>query len=233
MESASQSDHIYKLLRRSILALDITPGEKMTERGLEASFGASRTPARAALIRLESEGLARRVGRGWIASPIDLAEIRMLAEFREALETAAVRLAIERASDSSIRAVIDVLDRSQPGDEQEESVRLGGDFHELLARLSGNTFIVDGVTNSLTRLERTRWLEARSLEARIHAWEEHHRVMDAVAKRDLPTALSLVSGHIRGANERLLHLLSSERQRFRGSGLAIIEGVAPTFSPEA
>jgi DNA-binding GntR family transcriptional regulator len=111
---ASQTEQLYGRLRAAILALDLVPGERLTERGLEASFAASRTPVRAALGRLDAEGLVQRDGRGWIVSPIDLAEIGSLAELREAVEGAAIRLAVERASDADIAAVAALLDGARP-----------------------------------------------------------------------------------------------------------------------
>ncbi|UNA33296.1 GntR family transcriptional regulator [Klebsiella variicola subsp. variicola] len=52
--------------------MDLGPGERLTERWAEASFNASRTPVRAALQKLESEGLVCREGLRWIVAPIDV-----------------------------------------------------------------------------------------------------------------------------------------------------------------
>jgi DNA-binding GntR family transcriptional regulator len=116
MTNSSQTAQIYERLRAAILAIDLAPGERLTERGLEASFAASRTPVRAALVRLDTEGLVQREGRGWIVAPIDLVEIGALAELREAVETAAVRLAVERASDEEVAALGGLVDASRGGD---------------------------------------------------------------------------------------------------------------------
>ena len=50
----SQMLQIHDQLREMILSLDLTPGERLTERWLEGHFAGSRTPIRAALARLES-----------------------------------------------------------------------------------------------------------------------------------------------------------------------------------
>src|ERR1700733_1815652 len=71
----SQMVQIHDQLREMILSLDIGPGERLTERWLETRFQGSRTPVRAALARLEGEGLVQRDGRNWIASPINLGEL--------------------------------------------------------------------------------------------------------------------------------------------------------------
>src|SRR5215813_15414835 len=101
----SQMLQIHGQLRDMILSLDIGPGERLTERWLEAKFEGSRTPVRAALIRLEAEGLVQRDGRNWTVAPIDLGEIEALAEFREPLEITAVRFDCSRATDTDLDAI--------------------------------------------------------------------------------------------------------------------------------
>lgn len=204
----SQTTQLYDRVRAAILALDLTPGERLTERGLEASFAASRTPVRAALSRLELEGLVVRDGRGYSVAPIDLAEIRSLAELREAVESAAVRLAVERATGEQLAS----LDAAHPTD-ADASVRAGGDFHASLAALSGNAFLAESVRGAMTRLERTRWLEVRTPQARDQAWREHRAVLEAVVARDADAASALLIEHIRATNERLLASLATNPVR--------------------
>ena len=202
----SQTVQLYDRLRSAILALELAPGERLTERGLEASFAASRTPVRAALTRLEVEGLVVREGRGYVVAPIDLTEIRALAEYREALECAAVALTVDRATDEQLAA----LEAAHPAD-ADASVRAGGDFHASLAALAGNAFFADAVGGAMARLERTRWLEVRTPEARDQVWREHRAILDAVVARDAGVASELLAQHIRGTNERLLAALDGAR----------------------
>jgi DNA-binding GntR family transcriptional regulator len=219
----SQTVQLYDRLRAAILALDLAPGERLTERGLESEFEASRTPVRAALMRLDSEGLVQREGRGWIVSPIDTVEIGALAELREAVESAAIRLSVERASDADVQAIAALLDATRPARDEEQGVRAGGDFHVELSRLSGNALLADAVRNAMTRLARTRWLEVRTAEAREQAWRGHREIVEAVAARDAERASALIASHIRGTNERLIAFLDAERQRLRGHGVAIVQ----------
>lgn len=239
----SQTHQVYESLRAAILRLDVAPGERLSERGLEATYGASRTPSRAALMRLESEGLVAREGRGWIVSPIDLAEIHAISEMRAAVESAGVRYAVARATNDEVEALRGLLEASRPataegsdrsgadrGDE-EQGVRAGTSFHVELARLSGNAVMVQSVGDSMTRLERTRWLEVRTPEARAQAWSDHLAIVEAIAARDAEMAAALVARHIHGTNERLIQALTAERRRFRGSGLAIVGQVPASANP--
>src|SRR5258707_9079001 len=89
----SQMLLIHTRLRDMVLSLDLGPGERLSERLLEREFNGSRTPVRAALLKLEAEGLVCRDRRNWVVAPIDLGEIAALAEFRLPLEETAVPLA--------------------------------------------------------------------------------------------------------------------------------------------
>lgn len=221
--SPAAEGNAYEGLRAAILSFDLVPGEKLSERGLESMLGASRTPIRAALMRLENEGLARRDGRGWQVTPIDLAEIRAVMEYREAVEAAAVTLAVERASDEEL-AALRVLAQALPDhDDEERGLRDGGDFHVALARLSRNQFLADGMSGALTRLSRTRWLEVRTPQSRAQARAEHLAIIAAVKARDAEKAAALVVAHSRGTRDRLLAYLTEERRRLRGRGFSIIE----------
>jgi DNA-binding GntR family transcriptional regulator len=221
--SPAGEGNAYENLRAAILSFDLVPGEKLSERGLEPVLGASRTPIRAALMRLENEGLTRRAGRGWQVAPIDLAEVRAVMEYREAVETAAVVLAAERAGDEELAALRIVAGARRDRDDEATGLRDGGDFHVSLARLSRNPFLADAMSGALTRLSRTRWLEVRTPESRAQARTEHLEIIAAVEARDEELAARLVVSHSRGTRDRLLAYLAGERRRLRGRGFSIIE----------
>lgn len=217
-------DRTFDRLRQAILTLELLPGERLSERGLESLAGTSRTPIRAALMRLENEGLTRRRDRGWAVAPIDLAELRAVGEYREAVETAAAALAAERADDDRLAALRSVALANRDADDEEAGLRAGTDFHTALAALSGNRFLADAVAGAMTRLARTRWLEVRTPASRAHARDEHVAVADALIARDAGLAVDLIRSHTRGTRDRLLANLTDERLRLRGRWFAIVDG---------
>jgi DNA-binding GntR family transcriptional regulator len=220
-----EQSHVYERLRSAILELERVPGSRITERGLEAELGASRTPLRAALMRLESDGLVRRDGRAWQISPIDLGEIAGLSELRDAVETAAARLSAERATDDDLAALSARLGEYDAGRPHEDAVGAGSDFHVRLAALSGNRFFAEAVSSAMTRLARTRWLEVRTPAARRTAWEEHRTIVEQLAARDAEAAADSIHRHIVGTHERLLVALDADARLLRARGLAIVRGV--------
>jgi DNA-binding GntR family transcriptional regulator len=224
-------DSAYGRLRTAILSLELVPGERVSERGLESLTGASRTPVRAALMRLENDGLTQREGRGWRVTPIDLAEVRAVMEYREAVEAAAVRLAVERASDEELAALRALAGAHRGCDDEETGLRDFSDFHLALVRLSRNQFLADGMDGALTRLSRTRWLGVRTPESRSEARDEHLAQVAAIEARAAGEAVALTVAHNHGTRDRLLAVLSEERRRLRGRGFAIIESAAAPAPP--
>jgi DNA-binding GntR family transcriptional regulator len=212
---------LYERIREAILTLELAPGQRLSERGLEPEFGASRTPVRAALMRLESDGLVRRDGKGWVVAPLDIDEIRSLYEYREVLETASVRLASERATPADLETVVSLASNPRNEESQEHSVEAGTNFHLELARLSENEFLYVAMEGVLTRLYRTRWLEVRTPESRARAHSEHETVTTALLARDAVAAESAMREHLRGTGARLVDSLLGSRLALRGQGITM------------
>ena len=218
----SQMLQIHDQLREMILSLDLGPGERLTERWLESRFAGSRTPIRAALARLEGEELVQRDGRNWIVAPIDLGELESLSEFREPLETTAVRLACSRASEADLAAIEEMLDACQSGAPREEWHRVSTDFHVEIARLPGNPFIVKAIAGVMTRLSRARWLDVWTEPSREQAWAEHRRILTFIRRNEPEEAAREAADHIRDTRNRLLRSLNDDRRSLRARGFAVI-----------
>lgn len=231
MPDASQTSLLYERLRVAILDLDLAPGMRLTERWLETEFNASRTPVRAALARLEGEGLAARNGRGWVVSPIDLGELESLAEFRETIEASVVRLAIERATDAELSALEGQLRSSSTQARALDGDAVGPDFHVELARLSGNPFLLSSVEGIMTRLSRTRWLEVRTLSGDEQAGSEHADILHALLARDADAAVAAAIAHIRSTSNRVAESLQTNRKGFTARGMSIVGSGARATPP--
>jgi len=217
-----QMQDIHQRLREMILSLDLGPGERLSERWLEGKFDGSRTPIRAALIRLEAEGLVRREGRNWAVSPIDLDEIEALYEFREPLEATAIRLACRRAAPADIDALEALLESCSDGAPREDWHRVGTEFHVALARLSGNPFIVRAIEDIMARLARPRWLEVWTEPHRGQAWADHRKILDLMRRNRPDEAVQVALEHVRDTRDRLIRSLREDKRGLKARGFAVI-----------
>ena len=212
---------LHDRLRGAILSLDLAPGQRLSERGLEPDFGASRTPIRAALMRLESEGLVQRDGKNWIVAPLNLDEIRALYEYREVLEGAAAHFAISRAPREDLEGLRELANSVDADETPEHSLEAGTSFHLELARISGNPFLEDAMRSVLTRLYRTRWLDVQSADSRGRVHVEHLAIADALLATDETAAELATLDHLRGTGSRLERSIRADRLRLKANGITL------------
>lgn len=94
---------VYDVTKEQILSGELPGGALLSENEVARRLQVSRTPAREAFVRLESEGLlALQPRRGAVVVPLQPTEAVEVLEVREALEVAAVRRLTRRADRSSL-----------------------------------------------------------------------------------------------------------------------------------
>ncbi len=147
-------ERIYAELRRSIIGQELSPGSRLPEAAVAARFGVSRTVVRAALARLASEGLVlwpnNRSAK--VASP-SLAESADVFGLRQVLEGAVMdRLAdrIDPQGVARLRAHV-AREGTAEATHPAEAIRLAGEFHVLLAELTGSPLLARYVSDVVSR----------------------------------------------------------------------------------
>jgi DNA-binding GntR family transcriptional regulator len=97
LRRASTVDQLADLLRARILGGDLEPGRRLVERELVEAYDVARHTLRAALRRLEVEGLVRvEPNRGASVAALSPDDLTELFALRLALEREAAQLALER-----------------------------------------------------------------------------------------------------------------------------------------
>jgi GntR family transcriptional regulator of vanillate catabolism len=215
-------------LRELILAGDLPGGARIAELLVVEKLGFSRTPIRAALMRLEQEGLLDALPNGGYAVKIfSERDVSEAIELRGTLEGLSARLSAERGAPpvvltearNCLRAIDVVLCQPALDDEAFASyVSLNARFHALLSEMAGSAVIAK-------ELERVSGLpfaspsgfvvvQATSPQARdmlIVAQDQHWQVLDAIERREGSRAESLMREHSRLAQRNLREALQSQR----------------------
>ena len=105
-EAPSLREAAYRLLREEIVSCRRRPGERLSERRLAESTGFGLAPIRAALARLEHDGLVQVLPRrGYRVTPLTPAGVDDLMEVWAILGPEILRLGIERATPARRRAI--------------------------------------------------------------------------------------------------------------------------------
>ena len=112
----SLGDQAYRVLRDLVTSGELSPGERVTERGLAGRLGVSPTPVREAISRLTHERLLVRVdGRTLKVAAPSLRRLREMSLIQAALGGVAARLAAEDATDEELAEIRRMLTEFEKG----------------------------------------------------------------------------------------------------------------------
>jgi DNA-binding GntR family transcriptional regulator len=217
------TERVYENLKALVSTFRIPPGAKLSEAELAARFGVSRTPVREALNRLLKEGfLIFERNRGFQCRMLAAREVFDLYEVRLALETTAVKLAVERARDEDFATLEHVLARSSAVPEDgsvDAQLDLDEEFHEGVARLSGNMELTRTLANINARIRFTRLIDM--VEGRRSSTQsEHHRVLHALMRRDANAGVEVIQGHIARRLDQIVEAIAKAYVRLHTDGEA-------------
>src|SRR3984885_11805483 len=159
-ESLPLNERAYELIRLDILTFRLKPGEKTSERALEARYGLGRASTRAALPRLVQEGLVEKTTeRGTFVAPLTLRGVRDTYQMRYLLEPAAAELAAKRGIDPARLDQLRQVCESQWAPDDDDAI-----IHVLLANRDFNLAIAQAPGNALP----ARWMRhVQTLSLRI------------------------------------------------------------------
>ncbi len=213
-------------LREMILAGELAGGTRIAELAIVEKLGVSRTPIRAALMRLEQEGLLDALPNGGYAvrtfSERDISEA---IELRGTIEGLSARLAAERKAPAVVlgeaRECLDQIDavlRQSALDDDSFSayVRLNERFHALLSEMAGSAVIAKELERvaSLPFASASGFVvvQTSSPGARdmlVVAQDQHRQVLDAITAGEGARAEAIMREHSRLAQRNLRAAVAS------------------------
>lgn len=173
------------------------PGAVLQELILASEFGVSRTPVREALKLLTDEGLVIRRGRFYQTRQLSAVDVRQIYEVREALETASVCLCAARAGDAALTDLATMVAGQREALQSADGARfsrLDSAFHLHIAMLADNTILL----RQLAGLhDKVRLVRLKPSDFVLRAVDEHHRIAEALLRRDAAVAVEEMRSHIR------------------------------------
>jgi DNA-binding GntR family transcriptional regulator len=201
---ATRSDAIYYSLRRAIIEQALLPGMKLPEDAIGDQFGVSRTSVRNALVRLNAEGLVDiRPNRGAAVAEPTLEEALDIFSLRRCLEREVVGRLCRSITESELSELeAHVADEEKAMDTSGPlSMRLAGEFHILLAELTGSKPLVRYVSEIVSRCSLILALYSRPHSGKCGV-DEHLQLIDALRKGDPETAMHVMEHHLGAVQDR-------------------------------
>jgi DNA-binding GntR family transcriptional regulator len=200
MRSTTRRKDAYHELREAIVTGRFQPSERLVESAVAQLLGAGRTAVRAALVRLDQEGLVvLEPNRGARVRLIEGREALEIEEVRGALESLLARRAAERISQSDL-AELDSLTaemrhRVEHGDALGYS-ELNARFHERIWDAADHPTamrIVSRLKSQSIRFQFQTALRPGRAERSLH---EHEAIVEALRGGDAGAAEAAMRNHL-------------------------------------
>jgi DNA-binding GntR family transcriptional regulator len=224
--SRTLAETAYERLREGIVSLRLAPGAPLTELDLCKRLRISRTPLRAALLRLQQEGLvaAGRPGSNRLAvAPMTADDMRELFLLVGALDGAAARLAagLEDAPRAAlcdnlaeVNLQLQGLTRTTDPEDIRTAQELDLRFHRHYEAAAAGPRLLAKLR--ALHAQRERYVRVYT-EALIHAHavkdslDEHGAIIDAIRSGDTDRAEHQAIFNYRNALERYRRIVEAER----------------------
>ncbi|SDR73634.1 transcriptional regulator, GntR family [Halopseudomonas xinjiangensis] len=214
------TERVYRQLKDEIFSFRLLPGERFTESEVATLTGASRTPVREALTRLQREGFVSVAFRsGWQVSPFEFAQFEQLYDVRIALEVAAVASLCSAHTTDGLDALKDAW-LVEPGSRLTDGpavCALDERFHEQLVEATGNlemARIHHDVSERLRIVRRLDFTQTSRIQA---TYEEHGAILASIFEGDCHRAQTLLRRHIEESKAEVrqitLHTLYEARHK--------------------
>lgn len=208
-----RSDRIADDLEGLIFDGTFADGDRLDEVQLAARFSVSRTPVREALQRLAQSGLVEQFPRRGVfvrqPGPVELIEMfEVMAE----LEAVSARLAASRISDKALADLHAANERCKQAVEAQDTdgyYRENEQFHAILYRQSGNSFLEQECLRLQRRLQPFRRVQLRLRGRMKQSMAEHEAIVVAIEDGDGDKAASVIRQHVSVQGEKFHHLMAS------------------------
>lgn len=187
-------------LRELIVSGELALGQQLSERNLAAAFGVSKTPVREALAQLKTEGLVLIAAqRGATVFTLSGQEVADICEWRQTLESTALRMAFERARDRLIADLAKVVERMKKArDRDDVKAYLAEDtaYHNIIFQCCGNRLFLDTYDLMQAKIAALRTHLSVKPHHTDRSFEEHIEIVEKLRSGDLEAALECLAVHI-------------------------------------
>jgi DNA-binding GntR family transcriptional regulator len=218
---------VYAHLRRRLLLGEYPLVERLAEVRLAEELGASRTPVREALVRLESEGLvARRPEGGFYPRSPNLTGVRDLYELRRVIELASLVRPRENGARHDLQALAELHSEwaamaASPPSPDPDFVLVDESFHVRLAAACGNGAMAEQLQaiNERIRVVRMQnFIHARRIDVTAH---QHVAIVTALLGDRVDDAVTLMAEHLDEALKQASERAAAAIERMLTAGAVV------------
>ncbi len=204
----SLSDKAYDIIKEAIISNKLKPGEILAEEKLAEELQISRTPIKAALLKLVYEEIAEiNQSKNVVVSDITKKEIEDITLVRESLESLAVLLLKDNITNNQIREIkskyVEQLHMIEDN-RDEDFIELDYEFHTKIAEYTNNAFLRDMIKKANLITKRFLILSGTVSKHGSIANKEHKEIVEYIEKGEFELASKAMKKHLENVNKRML-----------------------------
>lgn len=204
----SLSDKAYEIIKEAIISNKLKPGEILAEEKLAEELQISRTPIKAALLKLVYEEIAEiNQSKNVVVSDVTQKEIEDITVVRESLESLAVLLLKDNINKKQIEEIkskyIEQLHMVEDN-RDEDFIELDYEFHTKIAEYTNNAFLRDMIKKSNLITKRFLILSGTVHEHGSVANKEHKEIVEHIENGEFELASEAMKRHLQNVNKRML-----------------------------
>lgn len=207
---------MFDVLKREILALELKPGQAISENEICARFDVSRTPVREALRRLQEQGFVNTVPySGTYVTLLNLDDIRQMIYMRVAVELMIMGDFMEVATPllyEEIRHQIRLQELliEEPDFEPDQFYRMDAQMHALWFEAVGKSKLWDFIQAQQLHYTRFRMLDFVTETDFTRIIREHKTLLEMLEKKDKEGLEKALKAHLYISMTRMKHAIEVE-----------------------
>ncbi|MDR1135050.1 MAG: GntR family transcriptional regulator [Clostridiales Family XIII bacterium] len=192
-------ERAYRILKNSIIMLELEPGTMVSESDLAAKIGLSRTPIREALMELGKTKIVEIIPqKGSFISTIDYNLVEESRFMRLVLELAVVELACESATDEDILELQENLvmqDFCISVSNTDKLLELDNQFHKKIFCIANKLQTYNLLDSMSVHFDRVRKMSLNTVKD-IKIVADHQAILKAIQEKDKAAAKQHMEKHL-------------------------------------
>jgi DNA-binding GntR family transcriptional regulator len=212
------SSEIASTIRNLILNGELRPGDRIIESRVAKQLGVGQPTVREALVELEHQGLvSRKPNYGCFVTTLTRAEIADILRIRGDMETLAVELAIENATDEEVHRILEIA-REMVEIAKSGNARMFHSrdqvFHETLWKCTGSSYLPRILEQVMMPLLAFLFIRSVQEYGRIdleQSAKAHVAIAESILGRDKTNARVVAKASFDLFSEQHLNIMDSYR----------------------
>ncbi len=221
--SRSLNTQTYENLKRDIMTLALMPGEPVSAAKIAERYNVSRTPAREAIVKLESEALIDIYPQsGSVISRIDIDRAEQEWFVRKTLEMGVVDGLFDHVSELDTENMRELNeDMKKVAKKMTDSgmiyeyLRCDNEFHTITYLAAGQELAAEIVARSMTHYNRIRLLIDMENANKDRTLAMHDQLIKCIEQKDKEGYRTLLYKHISYFKDDIEVLRENKRELFR------------------